>query len=1175
MPPPELPSRPSDDSGAGTTPAVEAFCEFLRRCDADPSTSFDDFCRLRPEVAEDLRTLHARWSELQPVYERLRAGENLSQRLRSTYGDSVDPQISLGGGGDGSATDASARILRRLDRNGGAGKRYVYTELVARGGMGAILKVWDEDLRRNLAMKVALRHDEDVADQGTPKIEENQLSRFLEEAQITGQLDHPGILPVHEMGIDANGRVYFTMPLVKGRNLKDIFDCVREGRDGWTVRRALGILIKVCEAMAFAHSKGVLHRDLKPANIMVGRFGETYVMDWGLAKVIGRQRAHDTRERAKVGSSMSLVRTDRREEASCDPDSPLVTLDGDVVGTPAYMAPEQARGSHEDLGPQADVYAVGSMLYHLLAGRIPYEQEGVRMSPHTVLNRVIDGPPPPVEEVNPSIDAELAAICAKAMERDPDQRYPGMLELAEDLRNFLEGHVVHAYEQGAWAEFRKWVTRNRGFASVLAACVVLAFGAVTAVALIETGNREDLADANQSLETANREMAAARDEAREAARLEGLARRRADEAADKASRQSYVANLRAADYSLRLYRAGVAKRRLAACEEGLREWEWHHLALKADPQDGLLRHEGAVTSLDLTPDGTQLLSSAADGSLRLWDLASGEVVSVFSDAEVPTANNAAALSPDGATIVSASNSPMLWVWDVASGEMVRSVRGHTSWQILSVAYDPGGGRYASVGADRTVMLWDAGSHERLATLSEGGQASEAAFRPGTGELAVAHEDQRVRVWGADGVELVLALEAPGGAATCVTYSGDGARLVAGSADGTARVWRASTGELVAVLRGHARGVRDAAFSPDGARIVTGSDDDTVRVWSAASGELLEVLQGPVASVRAVAFTADGAAVVAGSDDGTIRTWTLGSSPTCTRLDGHADAILGLALSPDGKQLASASADGRVRLWNVRTGRAVTTLEQHQKKASAVAFTPDGERLVTGSWDATVRVFDARTARPLQVLTGHAKRVHCVAVSPDGAVYASGDSNGQIRIWDAARGESVSILEGHAEAVTGLAFGPDGRVLVSASLDESVKLWDTATNDVVELSGHTQNVNAVAISPDGRLVASGSSDDSVRVWSADSGALVHVLEGHENVVHSVAFSPDGSRILSGSADATARIWDVQLGEELLAIENDVPLRCVAFGPLGRVIAAAEENRPGAPSRIWVWHSAPRS
>jgi eukaryotic-like serine/threonine-protein kinase len=260
--------------------AAELVGQFLARREGGESTDFEALCRAHPELAEEMRGLLAASEHVVALLRQVSGKTGgLVEDLARRFGAEVDPGITLQPLPDESEAGSGGELLRRLRAHRTMGKRYRLLGEVGRGGMGTVLKVWDADLRRPLAMKVVLGRDAESSGQ-TPPVDPRTLGRFLEEAQVTGQLDHPGIVPVHELGLDSEGRVYFTMRLVRGRELKAIFGLVETRAEGWTLSRTLGVLLRVCEAMAFAHDKGVVHRDLKPSNVMVGRFGEVYVMDW-------------------------------------------------------------------------------------------------------------------------------------------------------------------------------------------------------------------------------------------------------------------------------------------------------------------------------------------------------------------------------------------------------------------------------------------------------------------------------------------------------------------------------------------------------------------------------------------------------------------------------------------------------------------------------------------------------------------------------------------------------------------------------------------------------------------------------------------------------------------------------------------------------------------------------
>ena len=468
--------RSSESRGDAEHRVDRILAEYLEKRAAGERVEADELYLAHPSVEADLRRLLPVLDSLAGDFGR-RADvafeeDPPARRERTlTIGEThaaADPGITLESRPSVTDSDSTRRLLDALGSEGLRSLRYSLLDEIGRGGMGIVMRVWDEELRRTSAMKLVRGSAQDGETPGDSR----RLGRFLAEAQVTGQLQHPGIVPVHELGIAADGQVYFTMQLVRGSDLRRVLELARREAEGWNRTRVLSVLLKVCEAMSYAHDKRVVHRDLKPANIMVGRYGEVYVMDWGLARV--RSRDELCSDPAASGAIRSLGSQERGSS------SPFETRRGEVLGTPAYMSPEQAMGDPERLGPASDIYSFGAMLYELLAGAPPHCDGSSKADAREIIERVIAGPPPPISELASGQPEELIAICEKAMARAPQQRYESMSVLGDDLRAFLENRVVAAYRTGALVELRKWVQRNRGMALSLAAALVFLIAGLAA-----------------------------------------------------------------------------------------------------------------------------------------------------------------------------------------------------------------------------------------------------------------------------------------------------------------------------------------------------------------------------------------------------------------------------------------------------------------------------------------------------------------------------------------------------------------------------------------------------------------------------------------------------------------------------------------------------------------------
>ena len=1159
------PPRPTD--------AQVAFADFLARRAAGEELDFDAWCAGRDESEKELRDLYAdfRLEELAGGGLAPSATRTLDFLRRHRGGENPDPGISLSpepaaesarASGDEPDSTSSSKLLEQLAGGEHRISRYKLKGEIDRGGMGAILRVWDDDLRRLIAMKVILgRESAKEAEHATstgPRAEDvdsRTLARFLEEAQVTGQLDHPGVVPVHELGIDAEGRVYFTMRLVKGRELTEILKLVPKtpdaGAEDWTQARVLGVLLKVCEAVGYAHSKGVIHRDLKPANVMVGQFGEVYVMDWGVAKILGRDDGRDIRLQTRPEGSVSLVRSGRQDLAD-DPESPLMTMDGDVVGTPSYMPPEQARGQLELVDRRSDVYSLGAILYHLLTGQMPYVAPGERISPHTVLAMVCMGPPKPIAELAPSAPAELVAICDRAMEREREDRYSDVLELARDLRAFLEGRVVSAYEAGAVAELRKWVGRNRGLAAAIVVAVLLGFTALGGTAYVQReANKEtkslndeltatygtlgeiekqkagldvELGDVRSQIQQLNVEREAFRADLVELQSQRRTLELQRDELAQLQSEtelsvrwQSYVAGLRAAAMRIEVGDLADARELLDGCPEELRGWEWGHFRRSLD--DSVLVLEGLgdeVTDVALRADGRVAAGYARDRELRVWR--DGEVVLSerfskpwFTDLEEALRVDRFAASGPGGVVRR---------FEPSTGtELEQLVLGDVGTTAVALLRD---GEYLAVGTDEGEVLvvhWDDGAE--VARID-------------------AHPDFVTAVHSARGGEWVL------------SNGRENAVAVHSSLTGV-EIARYTRGGRVMGLRGNAF-TRPGTFghSPDGERVLFLDGINTVLLWNTTDPDDPFAIDRVERSLRGFALDWPAERAAIATADATIRVIDLvGIDAESDRepkliLRGHDRFVSCVTFDRFGERIASGGGDGTVRIWNATTGEELESYLGHGEEVTALRFGAGGRRVVSGSDDGTIRVWYAdpdsdplafrsdeyreRTFDRNQLLPGDSADLHGAALTPGGELLVTGSLDGTVRLWDARTGAELAVLAEHERGVTSVAISADGRYAVSGGKDDVVRVYDLETRTVLhELTGHTKDVADVGFSPDGSLVVSSSKDRTVRVHDFETGAERHALRALGGWMRAVEVDPSGRWVVASPGGASTILWDLETGE----------------------------------------------
>jgi WD40 repeat protein/tRNA A-37 threonylcarbamoyl transferase component Bud32 len=987
----------------------------------------------------------------------------------------------------------------------------------ARGGLGRIVRSRDRRLDRTVAIKQLIR--------GTPI----NRARFAREARITARLQHPGVVPIYEAGVWPSGQQFYAMRLVEGRPLSAAID------DAASLTERLALLSRVlvvAETMAYAHSRGVIHRDLKPSNVLVGEYGETVVIDWGIAKELGE--------------------TDAELDAPAAVPSQDLTVVGQVMGTPWYMAPEQARGEPTD--ERSDVYALGAILYHVLAGAPPHAEAA------KVVETVAAGtPPPPLAVRAPGVAPDLVAIVDKALAAAPQARYPSAAELAADLKRYLNGQLVSVHRYGLAALVSRWVARHRAAVAIAAlAAIVLVVGGAISV----------------------RNIVSARDEARRnasalSAQRDALILTQAESALDRDPTASLA--------WLKQYPLDGA--------------EWNRVrtiaadAVSRGVARHVLKHGEEAFVIAWSPDGDHVAVSSTD-HVNVWDAHTGarqrhlRLISAYR----------VAISIGGRVIAAASsNENAIRVW--RDGPDPHVLAGHTARvTFLAVLPDE---RIVSAGRDGAVRLWSINGDARVAAEAAGDLSTCLAIVPGGApRLASISPQGAVQITPLDGAPGIT-LGNLAGLPRALAVTRDGSAVAVAGTDGI-WIWPLAGGAPQRL--GDSDGTRELVYAANDVLLEVGPDT-TIRVWNVTTGAALALPhQRPLSDVA----TSPHGLLVTTDIDGHVFLWRPGPGAgeyTPRELRGHRASIASVAFSPDGMRLASSSIDMDLRLWDVvtpvehvqRVDKAdlfqlayvadhvvVATsrsgavhridlasgtsraLGAHGGTSMGLATSVDRRWIASGGWDGSAWLWDVQRATGT-VLRTTGPAVRGIGLSPDGGRVALATDAGAL-----LGGPDVPFLAlaEHEGVVWGAVFSRDGRVLATTGEDSTVRIWDVDPPRVRHVLRGDDGPSRIAFSDDGRYLVTGGAAGGVRVWDVSTGAG-RLLGSHQGSVRAIAFSTDGARIASGSRDRTVRVWNVATGTGTVIGKHDGEIRDVAFSPNNRYLASASFDRT-----FEVWDLAER-
>jgi len=1102
----------------------------------------------------------------------LAASSGVEPTLAASSG--VEPTLAASSGAEPTlaAPSASGPRAKAGDLKTVSGDGYTRGGEIARGGMGRIVAARDRHLDREVAIKELLsQHPQ-------------QEARFEREIRITAKLSHPSIINLQEAGRWPSGELFYSMRHVDGSPLTTIISATK------TVEERVALLphlIAVADAIAYAHSEGVIHRDIKPGNVLVGSFGETVVIDWGLAKTIGEPEPVDTAATAATADAASggwvtdtleygeratpVGKVEEPPESSAgsrstEPSDDELTRAGSVLGTPAYMSPEQGRG--EELDERTDVYAIGAMLYRVLTGKPPY---GDSTSVEHLLSRLLSGPPNPIAEQVEGIPPDLVAIAEKAMAHDRNERYHTAGALAEELRRFQTGQLVGAHSYTTWQLVRRWLARHKAAVAVAAiALLVVVAGATLSVnRVVDERDRAKTARSSAEIAKSSAELA-------EGKALDRLATLFAQQGQQAMKHRRYD---EAAVYLSRAYSMGVNT-------AGLRTMLARAMTTLERRRDAVVIEAGGdVADIVYTHDGASIVAHSRK-SLAAWNTRTGKNVAVLTADGI----KGFTMSPDGHTVVAVTKDQRVLAWDTRTWK--------EKW---AVPAKPGGKRVTNIAFTRDSSLvtvpvfgrglevFDNSTGALLYTVAEP-TAISAEFSPDKKLILIGTLDRRYK----NAVQAQVEL---GGA---------------NKIGATFSVWDATTHKRLRTMTAGSLAV--ATMRVVNNREVILLAGDALQHWDYALGKKLGSLElhGANDSLR---LDPSGTVAIA-SARGKAVEWSITHRRRRLSYDGAHDGMVDhTGFSPDGRNAFTRGSDGVLHIWERSSGGIVVTLvAPNAIRGAGTEFAPDGKRIAMAI-GARIEIVDYAKGQRFAVSEKRITKVRGVSVSPDGtqAAISAGkptnvlvsvnppkilrtllpgakhpavarfarsahrvlvNSHGALATIDSKTGKQLARWQGNGRRA---ALSPDGTRVLAQTTMTSVSMFEAGSGKLLwKKPGPKSMVISARFSEDGSIVSVGTVAGAALLYRVADGSMTK-LGTHQGPSFAIGFTTDGKRAVFSFFDGKARVWDLRTNKKVLTFPAN--MAAVAIGKAHIVagtqdgIVTVHDAMTGAKQRSWRASTTP--